>query len=58
MGMKQSSETLVPLDPYQLAAGFRRLATLTNDSELAARMVRHADETEQEASQPRRSAKH
>jgi hypothetical protein len=55
--MKQASETLVPLDPYQLAVGFRRLATLTNDSELAERMMRHADEAEREASQPHKAGR-
>jgi hypothetical protein len=48
--MAQTAPEPAPLDPYELAAGFRRLAALTNDPELAERMMRHADETEHEAS--------
>lgn len=47
--MTQSAEP-TPLTPHELADCFRRLALLTNDEELAERMRRHADETEQEAS--------
>jgi len=47
--MAQTAPEPAPIDPYELAAGFRRLAALTNDPELAERMIRHADETEHEA---------
>jgi hypothetical protein len=47
--MAQTAPEPTPIDPYELAAGFRRLAALTNDPELAERMMRHADETEHEA---------
>jgi hypothetical protein len=45
--MTQTAE-LTPLTPHELADCFRRLALLTNDEELAERMRRHADESEQE----------
>ena len=48
--MAQTAPEPAPIDPYELAAGFRRLAALTNDPELAERMMRHADETEHEPS--------
>lgn len=56
--MKQTTDTLVPLDCHQLAEGFRRLALLTSDQELAERMMHHADEIEQEAQAPRKAARH
>lgn len=56
--MKQTTDSLEPLDSHQLAAGFRRLALLTNDTDLAERMLRHADEVEQEAQSPRKAARH
>lgn len=56
--MTQTAETIAPLDPFQLAAGFRRLATLTNDPELAERMMHHADEAEQEASRGKKRVRH
>ena len=45
--MRQTAEP-TPLTPHELADCFRRLALLTNDEELAERMRRHADESEQE----------
>lgn len=56
--MTQTAEPFTPLDPYELAAGFRRLAELTNDPELAECMIRHADEAEQEAFGAKKSVKH
>ena len=56
--MKQTIDSLIPLDPHQLAEGFRRLALLTNDQDLAERMMRHADEVEAEGRSPRKAASH
>lgn len=56
--MAQTVESYIDLNPYELAAGFRRLATLTNNPELAERMMRHADETEREAARGQKLAKH
>lgn len=54
--MTKTVDSPAPLDPYEIAAGFRRLAKLTKDPELAERMMRHADETEQQAAaQPTRA---
>jgi len=53
--MTQASEP-TPLTPHELAEAFRRLALLTNDAELAERMLRHADEAEQEAAPDRKKA--
>lgn len=55
--MTQTAEP-APLTPHELAECFRRLALLTNDDELAERMRRHADETEQEAVGAKKSARH
>jgi len=56
--MTQTAEP-TPLTPHELADCFRRLALLTNDEELAERMRRHADETEQEAAgSPKKAARH
>jgi hypothetical protein len=56
--MAQTSSHPAPLTPHELAEAFRRLALLTNDAELAERMMRHADEAEHEAVPARKSARH
>jgi hypothetical protein len=45
-----------PLISHELAECFRRLALLTNDEELAERMLRHAEEAEHEGARPRKKA--
>jgi hypothetical protein len=56
--MTQTASSLTPLTPHELADAFRRLALLTNDAELAERMLRHADEAEQEGTGRKKAARH